>query len=381
MKTMNIFIFFFFISGIQQVEALPFFNIDIKLPSLKNPAESAYLLSTEKPQEITFINSGVASLKQRLDLIASAKQSIDLEFFIYNTDQAGRLITQALVRKAQKGIRVRLLIDYSLPVLQLDEYYTTELQKHGIEVRYYNKTLMLNLYGAQFRSHRKLILIDGAQPEDSVAITGGRNIADEYFDLGNKFNFRDSDVVIKGSLVQSIRQSFELFWNSDVVSDTPVIHPPRGVVDKVGYPERLRFLKTHLFEADEVTYERKSTLAKGYVTENNHDKIYRELIDKKGAKALAKEAKGVCHDTTFVADYPSSGPHQNLIFNQITKEFAKAHSAVQLESPYLVIKSDGSKLFQKLNRNGAVCRFSPIVCIQQTRPIRRPPFFHGSISS
>lgn len=332
--------------------AMPF--VPNPAPTIDDPNYEASHFTTSEPQAVILINSGMASLKKRLDMIAAAEKSIDAEFFIYNIDRAGRLFTQALIKKASQGVKVRLLLDYSIPVVQINRYFTTELQKHGIDVRYYNKNLMLNLYGAQFRSHRKLMVIDGGIPERQQAITGGRNIADEYFDLSPEYNFRDSDIFIQGSLVRAMEQSFNLFWNSAIVEQAPVVAPPEHLVAKLGYPEKLRFLKTHILESSATTYERETAKARSYVTQNSHDKIYLDLLAKKGERALEKEPRGVCTNTTFIADYPGSSHFRNIIFENIRQEFARAESKVQIESPYLILKSDGHALVKSLIKQGVV---------------------------
>src|SRR5688572_22444324 len=83
----------------------------------ENPpiTESLRAHSTE-PHALTHYDQGAASFHRRLELIAAAKKSIALEFFIYEVDEASRLLTQALVNKARAGVQVRILVDFSAPV-------------------------------------------------------------------------------------------------------------------------------------------------------------------------------------------------------------------------------------------------------------------------
>lgn len=310
------------------------------------------LFTTREPQRVVLLDSGMASLKKRLDMISSAKKSIDAEFFIYDNDRAGRLFTQALIKKAKEGVKVRLLLDYSLPVVEMDQYFTTELQKNGISVRYYNKNLTVDLYGAQFRSHRKLMVIDAGDLENQQAITGGRNIGDEYFDLSTEYNFRDSDIFIQGSIVTAMANSFKLFWSNRAVEQAPVIDPPKDLISQIGYPENLRILKTHILESDATTYRRETARARDYVTENSADRAVLALVHQKGAKALQKQPQGICTNTSFIYDYPKSYGRMNVIFDEIRKEFLNANSKIQIESPYLILKSAGGGLLNKLINKG-----------------------------
>ena len=86
----------------------------------ENPrVEDSLEAHSTAPHALTHFDQGAASFHRRLELIASAKQSIALEFFIYDVDEAARLLTQALMKKAREGVRVRILVDFSAPVFQL----------------------------------------------------------------------------------------------------------------------------------------------------------------------------------------------------------------------------------------------------------------------
>jgi putative cardiolipin synthase len=154
-----------------------------------------------------FLDDGMMALAQRLAMIRRAKRTIEVEYFIYNTDTAARIFTKELVSAAKRGVKIRVLIDKSLPIFVFDKRYARELAVYGIDVRYYNTAAIWQLSTEQFRNHRKLLSVD-----DTEAITGGRNIADEYFDLNHDFNFEDSDLYVRGPLSKVMRESFDLFF-------------------------------------------------------------------------------------------------------------------------------------------------------------------------
>src|SRR5262245_7871197 len=85
------------------------------VPDNPKVGESLEAHSTDS-HRLTHFDQGAASFYRRLELIASAKKSIELEFFIYDVDEASRLLTQALMRKAREGVQVRILVDFSAPV-------------------------------------------------------------------------------------------------------------------------------------------------------------------------------------------------------------------------------------------------------------------------
>jgi putative cardiolipin synthase len=137
----------------------------------ENPGVEASLQAhSTEPHTLTHFDQGAASFHRRLELIQAAKQSIALEFFIYDVDESARLLTQALMRKAREGVQVRILVDFSAPVFQLKPAYAQVLREAGVRVRYYNTSAVYRLVSIQHRSHRKLLIIDG-----TTVLTGGRN--------------------------------------------------------------------------------------------------------------------------------------------------------------------------------------------------------------
>src|SRR5690606_7114732 len=109
--------------------------------------------------------------------------------------------------------KIRILVDFSFVAFRGRPEFARFLRAKGVQVRYYNTSALYRLFAIQHRSHRKLLIID-----NKIAVTGGRNIADDYFDLRAKFNFIDSDVLLKGPLTESITKSFDLYWNSPLTS-------------------------------------------------------------------------------------------------------------------------------------------------------------------
>ena len=167
-------------------------------------------VQSTKSHELTILNNGLAALEKRLELIERAKKSIDVEYFIYRTDTSAKIFTQALVKKAREGVKVRILLDTFMVINDLSPFYAHEIEKEGIEIKYFNTAGPLNLAIGGYRNHRKLLSIDGEE-----AITGGRNIGDEYFDLSSEYNFLDRDMYIKGEIVKSIENTFDQFFASD----------------------------------------------------------------------------------------------------------------------------------------------------------------------
>jgi putative cardiolipin synthase len=156
------------------------------------------------------------ALGVRLRLAEIAEKSIDLQYFLMKNDTAGKVLVNALLKAADRGVRVRFL---------LDDIYTTApdrglllMNQHpNIEVRLFNPISRrgfstLNFLGdfsqANRRMHNKSYTVD-----NQVSVVGGRNIADEYFQLQTESVFVDFDVLALGPIAGDISRSFDKYWN------------------------------------------------------------------------------------------------------------------------------------------------------------------------
>ncbi|MCH2533518.1 MAG: phosphatidylserine/phosphatidylglycerophosphate/cardiolipin synthase family protein [Bdellovibrionales bacterium] len=278
--------------------------------------ESIYSRSKDL-HHIELIDDGLLSLKKRIELIDSAKNSIDLEFFIYEIDIAGQIITQKLIEAARRGVKVRLLVDFAAPVFVLKTAYAKQLKKNNIEVKYYNTTNNLRIVSVQHRSHRKLLIID-----NTVAMTGGRNIGDDYFNLSSHYNFLDSDIVIRGPIVDSILKSFNLYWMSNY-ADHP--DPKQGDVALLG---EVFFTKTKASE---------------------------EILDSIKNLPLSEGStykSGKCNDIEFITDFPGVSLNNRQVFKYLSLALNEAKSKIYGESPYFVLRPDGISLLKELSAKG-----------------------------
>ncbi|HXD95698.1 MAG TPA: phospholipase D family protein [Candidatus Acidoferrum sp.] len=176
-----------------------------------HPGESGFRL----------IDQGGNAFVLRTALADLAERSIDAQYFIWTNDAVGTILLERLVRAADRGVRVRLLVD--------DIYLTgagtaiAALDAHpNIEIRIYNPVgarnplrlgrrldFLFEFGRLNHRMHNKLFVAD-----NQVAIAGGRNIADAYFGVDPKFNLRDMDVVAAGPVVQQLSRGFDTYWNS-----------------------------------------------------------------------------------------------------------------------------------------------------------------------
>lgn len=164
---------------------------------------------------------GPTALNARVALARAAQKSIDAQYYILQADGSGVLFLHELLQAARRGVRVRLLVD-DLYTAGKDELFAALASQPNFELRLFNPlavrtgplTLRLALSLGDVRRinrrmHNKLFVAD-----NSFAITGGRNIADEYFMRSDVANFIDMDVLATGPVVPELSASFDDYWNS-----------------------------------------------------------------------------------------------------------------------------------------------------------------------
>jgi len=159
---------------------------------------------------------GRDALVARLALADAAQRSLDVQYFIWNKDLAGKVLLEHLFRAADRGVRVRLLLD-DLGTMPSDATLLAIDSHPNIEVRMFNPValrsprllgMIADLVRINKRMHNKSFTADG-----QVAIVGGRNIGDEYFGANEAMNFADLDVVVIGPVVREVSDEFDLYWN------------------------------------------------------------------------------------------------------------------------------------------------------------------------
>jgi cardiolipin synthase C len=217
-----------------------------------------------------FVREGSRAFIDRLAMADLAEKTLDAQYYIWSGDTTGLIMAERILRAADRGVRVRLLLD---DIYQTEErdYNVAAVDAHpNIEVRLFNPlenrswriwSLLGDFSQANRRMHNKLFIMDNA-----VAIAGGRNIADIYFGVSSDQNFRDADVAMAGPIVKDLSASFDEFWNSesaipagalvrDHVTEQDLAETRKWLNEKIstaGYPypidERIADLRQHIVE-------------------------------------------------------------------------------------------------------------------------------------
>jgi putative cardiolipin synthase len=213
-----------------------------------HPAQSGFRL----------LRTGNEALQTRLALAESAQKTLDLQYYSVAEDNSGKLILEALLRAAERGVRVRLLVD-DLNYKDIDFLLATLNAQPNIEVRVFNPfstssqnpferfgNLFTKLDTLDKRMHNKAMIAD-----NQVMIVGGRNLGDEYFGTGDTLSFRDLDVLAAGPLSARVSMSFDSFWSSEQAYPLRVLNHQQFNADNLA--QARAELRTHWSQMPAIT--------------------------------------------------------------------------------------------------------------------------------
>jgi putative cardiolipin synthase len=174
------------------------------------------------------LSDGLEALAARVVLARAAEKSLDLQYYIWHPDIAGRILLKELLDAADRGVRVRLLLD-DLGVGAADDEGFLLLDSHpNVRVHLFNPIalrnsrivgLLANPLRLNQRMHNKSMSADNL-----VTVVGGRNIGNEYFSLDELVNFADMDVLAMGPVVDQVSDAFDIYWNSEAAFPIGAFH-------------------------------------------------------------------------------------------------------------------------------------------------------------
>jgi putative cardiolipin synthase len=302
------------------------------------------------------LERGEDALLARAWLADHARSTIEVQYFIWSTDNIGILASEALLRAADRGVHVRVIVD-DLLVDAPDESLLALAMHPQIEIRIYNAVhsvgvpwyrrlanLATDLRGANQRMHDKTFIVDG-----QIAITGGRNMADEYFDFDQEYNFRDRDALVLGNAVPTMRASFERFWKSPLAAPVEKLYDGRGLYKKTARstdPEIQQiYRELHTYAA----------------SKDNFEPEIHAAIDNMPARfeALARELTWGRVD--FISDRPGKNATDGfsgggLTTDALARLLDGAKQDVVIQSPYLVLSDAALALFARVRSRGVRVR-------------------------
>jgi phosphatidylserine/phosphatidylglycerophosphate/cardiolipin synthase-like enzyme len=317
--------------------------------ALPNPASTALgrMVAADEVGKnlsgIRLLTSGEEALGDLIALADHAERTLDIQYYIIHQDDSARILLQHVRMAADRGVRVRVLVD-DLNTAGEDRRFMHLGAHTNVEVRVFNPfpggrsatwTRLLasvnDIRRINHRMHNKLFVADNA-----LAITGGRNIGNEYFTRDRHNNFIDLDVVAAGAIVKELSASFDAFWNSKYAY--PIASLASPVSAEAASPASAEAASPPLLEAGA------SNL--GWLeSELNSGRIHLAWVP-----------------ATVLADRPAkmaseSSPDEEVtIANNLVALMRSAKQELIVISPYFVPGKDGVALFAKLVDQGVHIR-------------------------
>jgi len=298
------------------------------------------------------LEDGGGSLTTRAWLTQYAEKTIDIQYFIFSTDNVGLIACDYLIRAADRGVKVRILVDDIMVDAELEDILMMASHEN-ISIKVYNpgvnlgksivsklKKFATDFRKANLRMHNKTFIVDG-----KVVITGGRNIADEYFDYDHEYNFRDRDVLLLGKIAPSVEQSFDQFWNNDLSV------PIRDLADEI--PENIkdpnRFEKLHQYACN---------------PENFWPQIRVQIENLPIAFKTIKESGALVwtNKVEFVSDAPGKNDGSEGLggggytTDALIKLVKNAKTSLDIQTPYLITTELSRNLFTEAISRGVKIR-------------------------
>ncbi len=279
----------------------------------------------------------------RVLLAAAAEKSLDVQYYIWHADQTGLLLYEAMWQAAERGVRVRMLLDDN-STAGLDPIIAALDSHPNIEVRLYNPLAMrgpraLNYIGdftrVNRRMHNKSFTAD-----NRVTIVGGRNIGNEYFGAGEESVFADLDVLAVGAAVKDVSHEFDLYWNSPSAYPAALILKPGGVTE-------VNALKAKFAET------RGDVDAHAYVDAVRDTQLIQDLINDKLVFEW-DDARVVCDDPAKTLD--TTERRDILLLAEVLGQFGPPQRSFDLVSPYFVPGKQGTEAFVALAQRGIETR-------------------------
>lgn len=288
---------------------------------------------------------GADGFLTRMQMINAAERTLDIQYFIFRGDDTGKLLTGAVLRAADRGVRVRILLDDGETVNGDDQIVALEAHP-SVQIRIFNPfayrghiqlfraiEFMFNAPRLDYRMHNKLLVVD-----NEVALMGGRNIGDQYFQIDPESQFADDDVFATGPIVPRLSATFDEFWNSNL--SIPVEALAGG---KPSHAE----LNEH---REELNDQRQELKADGV------DYVKRIASGEPFNGIRSGRLPLVWAHAKLVSDSPDKKKVENgeMVGRLMHRAVANAASAVKSEvliiTPYLIPGKEGMQLFKDLRQ-------------------------------
>jgi len=297
------------------------------------------------------IPAGVDGFLLRMQMINAAERTLDLQYFIFRGDETGRLLTNAVLHAADRGVRIRVLVDDGETEAGDDQLAALEAHP-SIDIRIFNPFVyrghaklfraiefMFNAGRLDYRMHNKLLVVDNA-----IALIGGRNIGDQYFQIDPDSQFADDDVFAAGPISRRLSGTFDEFWNSALAIPVQALSGGKPSHADLSADRKALTQQSSQLKADGIDFVKR--VATG--------EPFQGMIS--GSLPL------IWAHAEVVCDSPDKKKVESgaMVGRLMQRAVAKATSAVQSEllmiTPYLIPGNEGMQMFKDLRQRNVRVR-------------------------
>lgn len=295
------------------------------------------------------LTDGSESFAMHLEIAARAQRTLDVQYFLLQQDDTGKLLLEALLEAADRGVRVRILVD-DAEAFDKGSAIRPLAAHPNIEIRIFNPFVVrreLSFFRwaeflvasrrLNYRMHNKLFIGD-----NEIAVTGGRNVGDAYFQASTVVNFGDFDLAVAGPMVRVLSQSFDLYWNDKLA--IPVETLPLGKPSAADLEVCRKALAAHK--------ERMAT--SDYVRSLPKVDLIAEILSGKRPLVWAKAT--LAYDTPDKAQVERDGEAGRLMWKRVATAVEGAQRELIIVSPYLVPGDAEMALIRRLRERGVRVR-------------------------
>ena len=292
---------------------------------------------------VFLLRHGRDAFAARALLARISEKSLDIQYYMYHQDTVGGLLTYEVLNAADRGVRVRMLIDDMYGNQDEDTWVALDAHEQ-IEVRMWNpwrrggSRLIQSVVRAgkiDYRMHAKSFTAD-----NQATILGGRNIGDEYFDADPDVAFTDIDVLSIGPPVREVSGEFDAYWNAEHAY-------PVNILVRQGTDQDVADLRSK----KNTFFEKQST--SDYVKALTDSELARGLKD--GSLAFGWSEARVIHDSPQKMDLKKAGTDE-LLISQLAPYITGAKKTVDIVSPYFVPGDRATQALCKLSQDGVEVR-------------------------
>ncbi|MBE9564586.1 MAG: phospholipase D family protein, partial [Proteobacteria bacterium] len=305
-------------------------------------------LIADHPDESTMylVAEGTEAFLTRMALLSLAERTVDAQYFIWKSDLIGKLIFKGLIEAADRGVRVRLLLDDITLDAETEENVYVMDQHENIEVRIYNSfatrgfravDAITNPMRLNRRMHNKSFTFDS-----QYTVVGGRNIENNYFSANVRSNYADLDIIAAGPVVKDVDKQFDIYWNSRFAI------PVKAFEHNQSEKNKLDILKVELSDFAEAKKESE------YAIDLQSSEMYQRIVNGLSGADSRYIFRG---DATVIYDDPDktlgkSEDETVYMTSLMRPHIEKIEHSLELISPYFVPGEEGTEYMGDMVKRG-----------------------------